>query len=114
MQDAIVHHGFYGCMNISLCMRMEIGNKKFQWYIRRCNFCLVHGAQLPEGVVDDISDKQAREIWVLGISYLPAAYVRNFSRRQTGYIFHTELNEGDADKALYGKCPELVRVQNSL
>jgi hypothetical protein len=92
----------------------ENGNRKQKVPMVYQALQFLFGAQLPEGVVDDISDKQAREIWVLGISYLPAAYVRNFSRRQTGYIFHTELNEGDADKALYGKCPELVRVQNSL
>jgi hypothetical protein len=27
-----------------------------------------------------------------------------------GYLLHTEWNDGDSDKLLFGQCPELVRV----
>jgi hypothetical protein len=72
------------------------------------------GSELPVGVVPAISDRQRREIWVLGVWYVPAERVRKYSRRRKGYMFHTELNDDDADKALYGRCPELVRVENCL
>ena len=74
----------------------------------------VLGAELPEGVVHGISDRERREIWVLGVWYVPAERVRKYSKRLKGYMFHTELNDDDADKSLYGKCPELVRVENCL
>ena len=72
------------------------------------------GAQLPEGVMPDMNERQRREIWVLGVSYLPADHVRMHSTRQKGYLFHQEHRGDDADKALYGQCPEIVRVENSL
>jgi hypothetical protein len=72
------------------------------------------GCELPVGVVPAMSDRQRREIWVLGLWYVPAEVVRQYSRRPRGYMFHTELNDDDADKALYGRCPELVRLENSL
>ena len=92
----------------------ENGNRKHKLPMIYQALQFLFGAQLPEGVVHGITEKQAREIWVLGICYLPADHVRKFSKRQKGYTFHTELNEADADKALYGNCPELVRVQNCL
>ncbi len=30
------------------------------------------------------------------------------------YLFHTEWNDGDADTALFGDCPEVVRVDNCM
>ena len=72
------------------------------------------GAQLPDGVIPDMNEGQRREIWVLGVSYLPADHIRMHSTRQKGYMFHQEHQGADADKALYGKCPEIVRVENSL
>ncbi len=72
------------------------------------------GAELPAGVVPDMTEKQRPEIWVLGISYIPAEHLRQYSHRQKGYLFHKEQDEADADKSLYGKCPEVVRVKNCL
>jgi hypothetical protein len=74
----------------------------------------VIGAELPFGVVQGMSARHLREIWVLGVWYVPAERVRKYSKRQKGYMFHTELNDDDADKALYGTCPEVVRVENCL
>jgi hypothetical protein len=54
---------------------------------------------LPEGVVEEMSDRMRQEIWVLGVCYVPAIYVRKFSKRKRGYMFHTELNDDDGDKA---------------
>ncbi len=62
-------------------------------------------AQLPEGAVRDMSDRQRCEIWVLGICYVPSDYLRKFSTR------HKDV---DADKFLFRKCPEVVRVENCL
>ena len=72
------------------------------------------GDHLPEGTVEDMSETMCREIWVLGVCYIPAQNVRKYSKRVKGYIFHTELNDNDADKALYGVCPEIVRLENCL
>jgi hypothetical protein len=85
---------------------------KFPWIYQALKFKV--GAQLPEGVVQEMSDTMRNEIWVLGVCYVPVMYVRKFSKRVKGYMFHTELNDEDGDKALYGNCPEIVRVENCL
>jgi hypothetical protein len=85
---------------------------KFPWIYEALQFKV--GAQLPDGVVEEMSDKMRQEIWVLGVCYVPTIYVRKFSKREKGYTFHTELNDHDGDKALYGHCPEIVRVENCL
>ena len=85
---------------------------KFPWIYQALQFKV--GAQLPLGVVQEMSDTMRNEIWVLGVCYVPVEYVRKFSKRVKGYMFHTELNDDDGDKALYGKCPEIVRVENCL
>jgi hypothetical protein len=36
----------------------------------------------------------------------------NSTEERKGYLFHTIDDEADGDVALYGKCPELVRVDN--
>ena len=72
------------------------------------------GSELPAGVVPEMSDKQRREIWVLGVCYVPSDHVRRYSKRSKGYMFHNDESEDDADKYLYGKCPEIVRVENCL
>jgi hypothetical protein len=87
--------------------------KKTNPYIYQALQFLV-GAELPAGVIPDMTEKQWREIWVLGISYVPAEHLRQYNHRQKGYLFHKELEEADADKSLYGKCPEIVRVENCL
>ncbi len=61
-----------------------------------------------------MTESKRRSIWVQGRSHLPAEHVRNFSKRNTAYIFHTELNDEDARTALFGSCPEVVRVENWL
>jgi hypothetical protein len=61
-----------------------------------------------------MTESMRQSIWVQGIIHLPAEHVRHFSRRNTGYIFHTELNDEDARTALFGCCPEIVRVDNGL
>jgi hypothetical protein len=87
--------------------------KKKNPYIYQALQFLV-GAQLPEGAVREMSDKQRCEIWVLGICYVPSDYLRKFSTRHKGYMFHTDVNDVDADKFLFRKCPEVVRVENCL
>ena len=62
----------------------------------------------------EMTETMRREIWVLGVRYVPSSHVRKFSRRLKGYMFHTELNDDDADMALFGSCPEIVRVENWL
>ncbi len=47
-----------------------------------------------------------------GVAYAPALHVRKFNKveQRKGYLFHSEFNDGDGDTALYGQCPEVVRV----
>ena len=58
--------------------------------------------------------KQLDEVWVLGVAYAPALHVRKWDRveMRKGYLFHSELNEADGDTSLFGKCAEVVRVDN--
>ena len=72
------------------------------------------GEHVPAGEVVNMTDKMRRSVWVQGICHLPAEHVRKFSRRNKGYMFHTELNDSDARTALFGTCPEIVRVDNWL
>jgi len=72
------------------------------------------GDHLPDGEVPNMTDRMRRSVWVLGILHLPAEHVRKFSKRNKGYIFHTELNDEDARTALFGNCPEVVRIENGL
>jgi hypothetical protein len=72
------------------------------------------GAHLPEGLFDQMTEAMLREIWVLGVCYIPVKHVRKFSQRVKGYMFHQELNDDDSDQALYGGCPEVVRLDNCL
>jgi hypothetical protein len=72
------------------------------------------GAHLPTGVVENMTDKMRCAIWVLGICHIPADHIRHYSRRNKGYIFHTELNDADARTELFGCCSEVVRLDNCL
>ena len=49
-----------------------------------------------------------------GVAYAPALHVRKFNQNEQrkGYLFHTNFDEGDGDLALFGKCPEVVRLDN--
>jgi hypothetical protein len=64
--------------------------------------------------VERMVGNQEKEVWVCGVAYAPALVVRklNVAEMKKGYLFHTEWNDGDADKYLFGGCPELVRVDN--
>ena len=55
-----------------------------------------------------------KDIWVRGVAYAPALHVRKFNHKEQrkGYLFHTNFDDGDGDLALFGKCPEVVRVDN--
>ncbi len=72
------------------------------------------GVHLPEDEVERMGRNQQKEVWVCGVAYAPALVVRkmNAAEMKKGYLFHTEWNEGDGDKSLFGQCPELVRVDN--
>ena len=72
------------------------------------------GAQLPEGVMLDMNEGQRREIWVLGVSYLPADHVRMHSTHQKGYMFHQEHQGDDADKALYGQWHAMSMISQNV
>ena len=72
------------------------------------------GADVPVGSIPEMSEKNRREIWVLGVCYVPASHVRQYSKRYKGYIFHSEHNDEDAYTSLYGACPEIVRVEHLL
>ncbi len=75
-----------------------------------------HGGQLDRKEVEGWGKKKKNEVWVCGVAYAPAFHVRKFNKEKMreGYLFHTEWNDGDADTALFGNCPELVRVDNSV
>jgi hypothetical protein len=72
------------------------------------------GEHIPVGEVDNMTDRMRKSVWVQGRCYLPAEHVRHFSKRTKGYMFHTELNDGDGRTALLGSCPEVVRIDNWL
>ncbi len=71
------------------------------------------GSELPAIEQENMSKKQRRETWVLGVAYAPALDVRKQSKREKGYLFHTDMNDTDARTGLFWRCPELVRVDNS-
>jgi hypothetical protein len=71
------------------------------------------GSYLPGLEKENMMRKQLRETWVLGVAYAPALDIRKQSRREKGYLFHTEVNDTDARTGLFWKCPEVVRVDNS-
>ncbi len=61
-----------------------------------------------------MSTKVKKEVWVCGLAYAPALHVRKFSKaeQRKGYLFHTNFDDDDGDKALFRNCPEVVRVDN--
>ena len=72
------------------------------------------GSLLPLDEVAGWTPKQKEEVWVRGVAYTPSLQVRKFDKveQKKGYFFHTAFQEGDGDIALFGKCPEVVRVDN--
>ncbi len=72
------------------------------------------GTSLPSEEVKGSSTKEKKEIWVFGVAYAPALHVRKFNKveQRKGYLFHTTFDNCDGDIALFGKCPEVVRVDN--
>jgi hypothetical protein len=87
-------------------------SKGHNYIYQAVNFMM--GEHVPAGEVGNMSDRMRRSIWVQGRCHLPAEHVRKFSKRNKGYMFHTELNDGDGRTALLGSCPEVVRVENWL
>jgi len=71
------------------------------------------GFDLPAIEKETMSRKQLDATWVLGVAYAPAIDIRKRSRREKGYLFHTDVNDVDARTGLFWKCPEVVRVDNS-
>jgi hypothetical protein len=71
------------------------------------------GCDLPLIEKENMSRNQLGATWVLGVAYAPAIDIRKQSRREKGYLFHSDVNDGDARTGLFWKCPELVRVDNS-
>jgi hypothetical protein len=61
-----------------------------------------------------MTEDMSRDIWVQGISNVPADNIRHCGTSKARYLFHSEVNDGDAKTALLGRCPELVRVKNCL
>ena len=74
------------------------------------------GTNLPPVEVEGWTQKQKKEVWVRGVAYAPALHVRKFDKveQRKGYLFHSEFNDGDGDTALFGQCPEVVRVDNCM
>ncbi len=76
------------------------------------------GTNLPPVEVEGWTQKQKKEVWVLGArrAYAPALHLRKFNKveQRKGYLFHSEFNDGDGDTALFGQCPEVVRVDNCM
>ena len=71
------------------------------------------GCDLPLIEKENMSRNQLGATWVLGVAYAPAIDIRKQSRREKGYLFHTDVNDVDARTGLFWKCPEVVRVENS-
>ncbi len=75
------------------------------------------GINLPPDEVQGLTQKQKkprRSGYEAAVAYAPALHVRKFNtvEQRKGYLFHSEFNDGDGDTALFGKCPEVVRVDN--
>ncbi len=72
------------------------------------------GSNLPHDEVEGSTIKQKKEVWVRGVAYAPVLHVRKFDKaeQRKGYLFHSAFQDGDGDLALFGKCPEVVRVDN--
>jgi hypothetical protein len=72
------------------------------------------GNNLAADEVEGSTLKQRKEVWLRGVAYAPALHVRKFDKaeQRKGYLFHTDFQDGDGDTALFGKCPEVVRVDN--
>jgi hypothetical protein len=92
----------------------EVTRRKGKKYVyETLQFAL--GEHLSAGEVPNMTESKRRCVWVQGRCYLPAEHVRHFSKRNKGYMFHTEINDEDARIALFGSCPtEVVRVENWL
>jgi hypothetical protein len=71
------------------------------------------GMELPAEEQEGMTRKQLGAMWVLGVAYAPALNIRMYSKREKGYLFHTECNDSDARTGLFWRCPEGVRVDNS-
>ncbi len=63
-----------------------------------------------------MSKKELEKFWGRGQAYAPALHVRKWSLKEMrkGYLFYSDFNDGDADTALFGQCPEVVRIARQL
>ena len=61
------------------------------------------GIDLLEIEKENISRKQLCATWVLGVAYAPAIDIRKQSRREKGYLFHSDVNDVDARTGLFEK-----------
>ena len=68
---------------------------------------------MPDDEKKGMSRKQLGEMYVQGVAYAPARNIRMYSKREKGYLFHTDYNDSDARTGLFWRCPEVVRVDNS-
>jgi hypothetical protein len=71
------------------------------------------GRDMPDDEKKGMSRKQLGEMYVQGVAYAPARNIRMYSKREKGYLFHTDFNDSDARTGLFWRCPEVVRVDNS-
>ncbi len=62
------------------------------------------GTSLLAEEVMGMSTNVKKEVWVCGLAYAPALHVRKFNQaeQRKGYLFHTNFDDGDGNKALFG------------
>jgi hypothetical protein len=72
------------------------------------------GVDLPDEEKLGLSQRQLREMWVLGVAYAPPVNVRMYSTQDKVYLFHSEFNDSDASTGLFWRCAEVVRITSSL
>ena len=72
------------------------------------------GSLMPQEELTGLRKKQLDQVWVRGVAYVPALHVRKWNKDEMrkGYLFHSEFNDADGDTALFGSCPEVVRIDN--
>ena len=72
------------------------------------------GSLMPQEELKRLRKKQLDQVWVRGVAYVPVLHVRKWNKEEMrkGYLFHSEFNDADGDTALFGSCPEVVRIDN--
>jgi hypothetical protein len=69
---------------------------------------------MPPDEVEGLSKKHLEEVWVCVVSHAFALHVRKWDGQEMrkGHLFHSEFNDADGDTALFGHCPEVLRMDN--